>query len=127
MRRRLFVAWFRGLTNAEARTDHDYSLAWAVIIGLIPVAIVGFLGKNLVSVALRSLWVVAALILWSGVMWVAEMRHTRLLATSGERGEGTSPSRTHSSSASSSASRLYPASPAPVRRSPPGSSAGSTV
>jgi undecaprenyl-diphosphatase len=87
---RLLVAWFRGLTNAEARTVHDYSLAWAVIIGSIPVAIVGFLGKNLVSGALRSLWVVAAaLIVWSAVMWVAETRHTRLLATSGERGEGT--------------------------------------
>ena len=87
---RLLVAWFRGLTNAEARTDHDYSLAWAVIIGSIPVAIVGFLGKNLVSGALRSLWVVAvALILWSAVMWVAETRHTKLLATSGERGEAT--------------------------------------
>ncbi|WP_295699587.1 undecaprenyl-diphosphate phosphatase [Lapillicoccus sp.] len=87
---RLLVAWFRGLTNAEARTEHDYSLAWAVIIGSIPVAIVGFLGKNLVSGALRSLWVVAAaLIVWSAVMWVAETRHTRLLATSGERGEGT--------------------------------------
>ena len=87
---RLLVAWFRGLTNAEARQDHDYALAWAVIVGSIPVGVVGFALKNVIEGALRSLWVVAiALILWSAVMWVAETRHTKLLAEGDERGEGT--------------------------------------
>lgn len=76
---RLFTAWVRGLSNAEARTEHDYTLAWAVIVGSIPVGVVGFLGKDLVAGALRSLWVVAfALILWSGVLWLAERRHDQL-------------------------------------------------
>ncbi|HWO51591.1 MAG TPA: undecaprenyl-diphosphate phosphatase, partial [Ornithinibacter sp.] len=30
---RLFRAWVRGLTSAEAREDKDYTLAWAVVIG----------------------------------------------------------------------------------------------
>ncbi|MEP6799372.1 MAG: undecaprenyl-diphosphate phosphatase [Lapillicoccus sp.] len=89
---RLLVAWGRGLAGAEARQHHDYTLAWAVIIGSIPVAVVGFLAKNLVSGPLRSLWVVAAaLILWSAVMWVAETRHAKLVAAhggQGDRGEG---------------------------------------
>lgn len=86
---RLLVAWVRGLVSADARRHHDYALAWAVIVGSVPVGIIGFLGKDLVSGPLRSLWVVAvALILWSGVMVVAERVHARRAATSGERGEG---------------------------------------
>src|SRR5829696_8517225 len=70
---RFAVARFRGLVTAEARQDPDYGLAWAVVIGSIPVGVVGFLARDLISGALRSLWVVAAaLLLWSIVMVVAE-------------------------------------------------------
>lgn len=87
---RLVVAWFRGLLSAEARQEHDYSLAWAVIVGSIPVGIVGLAFKSVIEGALRSLWVVAAaLILWSGVMWVAESRHAKLVGQGVVRGEGT--------------------------------------
>jgi undecaprenyl-diphosphatase len=87
---RLVVAWFLGLVSAEARQHHDYSLAWAVIVGSIPVAVVGFALKKVIEGPLRSLWVVAAaLIVWSVVMWLAESRHAALLRERGERGEGT--------------------------------------
>ena len=87
---RLVAAWARGLSSAEARQEHDYSLAWAVIVGSIPVGVVGFALKSVIEGALRSLWVVAAaLILWSAVMWVAESRHAKLIKDAGERGEGT--------------------------------------
>ena len=86
---RLLSAWFRGLRSAEERTHHDYQLAWAVIVGSIPVGVVGFLGRGAIKGGLRSLWVVvAALILWSVVMWVAERRHTVLEKNHLVRGEG---------------------------------------
>jgi len=86
---RLLGAWFGGLRNAEDRTHHDYQLAWAVIVGSIPVGVVGFLGRNVIKGPLRSLWVVAAaLFLWSVVMWAAERRHTVLDKKGVVRGEG---------------------------------------
>jgi len=86
---RLLGAWFRGLRSAEARSHHDYQLAWAVILGSIPVGVVGFLAKGAITGGLRSLWVVAAaLILWSAVMWGAERRHTVLEGSGVQRGEG---------------------------------------
>ena len=86
---RLLGAWFRGLRSAQERTHHDYQLAWAVIVGSIPVGVVGFLAKDLIRGGLRSLWVVAAaLILWSVVMWVAERRHSVLENSGVQRGEG---------------------------------------
>ncbi len=69
----LVRAWFRGLFNADRRTDPDYRLAWLVIIGSLPIVVVGFLARDIVSGPLRSLWVVAfALIVWGGVMLLAE-------------------------------------------------------
>ena len=86
---RLLGAWFRGLLSAQERTNHDYQLAWAVIVGSIPVAVVGFLAKDVVKGPLRSLWVVAAaLFAWSVVMWVAERRHSVLEKKHVVRGEG---------------------------------------
>ncbi|MDQ5840517.1 MAG: undecaprenyl-diphosphate phosphatase [Chloroflexota bacterium] len=86
---RLLGAWFRGLRSAEERTHHDYQLAWAVIVGSIPVGVVGFLARSAITGGLRSLWVVAAaLILWSAVMWVAERRHSVLERNGAQRGEG---------------------------------------
>ena len=86
---RLLGAWFRGLRSAQERTHHDYQLAWAVIVGSIPVGVVGFAARGAITGGLRSLWVVAAaLILWSAVMWVAERRHTVLDRRGLQRGEG---------------------------------------
>jgi undecaprenyl-diphosphatase len=84
----LFLAWVRGLRSAAAREHRDYRLAWAVVIGSIPVGIVGLLAKDVIAGPLRSLWVVAvALVLWSGVIWVAEQRHDVLERQGRQRGE----------------------------------------
>lgn len=77
----LVGAWFRGITNKSARGEHEYQLAWAVIVGSLPVGVIGLAAKSLITGALRSLWVVAgALILWSLVMLWAEREHSRRVA-----------------------------------------------
>jgi undecaprenyl-diphosphatase len=48
-------------------------MGWYVIVGTIPVGIVGLVFKDVIKNDLRSLWVVAfALLAWSAVMWAAE-------------------------------------------------------
>jgi len=77
---RLIVAWVRGLRTPSERSHPDYRMAWYVIVGSIPIGIVGFLGKDLVTGSLRNLWVVVvSLVGWSVVMWAAEKvgRQTR--------------------------------------------------
>jgi undecaprenyl-diphosphatase len=70
---RIVTAWVRGLLKAQHRGEYDYRMGWFVILGSVPIGIVGFLAKDLITGPLRSLWVVAAgLILWSGVMLYAE-------------------------------------------------------
>jgi undecaprenyl-diphosphatase len=66
-------AWLLGLVKAEYRGTFDHRMGWYVIIGSIPIGIVGLAAKDFITNDLRSLWVVAvALILWSGVMLYAE-------------------------------------------------------
>jgi len=75
---RLLMAWFRGLRHAEERSDPSYREAWLVIIGSIPIAVVGVLARDLIKGPLRSLWVVAiALIVWGVVMLIAEAMATQ--------------------------------------------------
>lgn len=71
--RRIVVAWVRGLANREHRIEFDYHLGWYVIVGSLPIGIVGFLARDLIAGPLRSLWWVAgSLIAWSFVMVMAE-------------------------------------------------------
>jgi undecaprenyl-diphosphatase len=70
---RIIRAWIRGTFDASKRGDIDYRFGWAVILGSVPIAVVGLLFKDQVETTLRSLWFVAvALIIWSGVMWLAD-------------------------------------------------------
>lgn len=72
---RVLTAWIRGLFVNKYRKNSDYKYGWAIIIGSIPIAIVGILFKDEIETVLRSLWFVAiALILWSLVMWWADKK-----------------------------------------------------
>jgi undecaprenyl-diphosphatase len=80
--RDIVVAWFRGLVRPEWRGHRDFRMGWYVIVGTIPVGLVGLVFRHVIKNDLRSLWVVAgAMIAWSAVMWLAERRATQ------ERGE----------------------------------------
>ena len=70
---RIAVAWLRGLVKPEYRGSFDHRMGWYVIVGSIPIGIVGFAAKDLITGPLRSLWWVgAALVAWSAIMWYAE-------------------------------------------------------
>jgi undecaprenyl-diphosphatase len=70
--------WVLGLFRAEYRGHRDFRMGWYIIVGTIPVGIVGLLLKDVIKNDLRSLWVVGiALIAWSAVMWAAERAATQ--------------------------------------------------
>jgi undecaprenyl-diphosphatase len=72
---RIAKAWALGLVKPELRGRLDHRMGWYVILGSIPIGVIGLLARELITGPLRSLWVVAgALILWSGVMLYAERR-----------------------------------------------------
>jgi undecaprenyl-diphosphatase len=74
----LGAAWFGGLRSPAQRQTQQYRMAWYVILGSIPIGVVGFLGRHLISGSLRNLWViVVALVVWSLFMFLAERVGTK--------------------------------------------------
>src|SRR3954470_6611644 len=79
---RLVRAVVTGARNPRARSHLDFRFAVAIVLGSIPIGIVGLVFKNQMETGLRSLWFVAvALIVGSAVMAYADRRAT------GARGE----------------------------------------
>ncbi|BBX73226.1 undecaprenyl-diphosphate phosphatase [Mycobacterium shinjukuense] len=69
---RILKAWCNGLLVTAHRTA-DYRLGWYVIIGTIPICVLGVLFKDQIRSGARNLWVVAmALVVFSGVIALAE-------------------------------------------------------
>ncbi|MEU4238354.1 undecaprenyl-diphosphate phosphatase [Actinoplanes sp. NPDC026619] len=76
---RIVPVWVKGLFSKAARENPDWRFGWAVIIGTIPIGIVGLTFQDQIETTLRSLWfVAAALILWSGVMAFADHAATQV-------------------------------------------------
>ena len=73
---RIGKAWFSGLFAGRRPTAHrnaDYRMGWYVIIGTIPICIVGLLFKDEIRTGVRNLWVIAtALVVFSAVIALAE-------------------------------------------------------
>jgi undecaprenyl-diphosphatase len=69
---RIIRAWFNGLFVTAHRTA-DYWLGWWVIIGTIPIGVLGLLFKDQIRTGARNLWLIAiALIVFSAVIAAAE-------------------------------------------------------
>jgi undecaprenyl-diphosphatase len=70
---RIVKAWFSGLFVRAHRDNVDYRLGWYVIIGTIPIGVLGFVFKDVIRSQARNLWVIAiAMLVFSAVIAVAE-------------------------------------------------------
>jgi len=75
---RITKAWAVGLVKPELRGQHDHRMGWYVIVGSVPIGVVGFTARDVIRGPFKSLWVVAAaLVVWSVIMIVAERRGTQ--------------------------------------------------
>ena len=73
---RVLSAWVRGVGGGD-KASADYRTGSAIIIGSVPIAVVGLLFKDFIETGLRSLWFVAfGLLAWSAVMYWAEKHAT---------------------------------------------------
>ncbi|WP_193441223.1 undecaprenyl-diphosphate phosphatase [Actinosynnema sp. ALI-1.44] len=69
----LVGAWLRGFTSAEARRTDEYRMAWYVIIGSLPVAVLGVVLKDEIRSSFRNLWITATvMIVFAVVLAVAD-------------------------------------------------------
>jgi undecaprenyl-diphosphatase len=79
---RILKAWFSGLLVKAHRGNVDYRLGWYVIIGTLPIVVLGVAFKDAIRGEVRNLWVIAtAMLVFSAVIAAAEYfgRQTRHL------------------------------------------------
>ncbi|TDO11860.1 undecaprenyl-diphosphatase [Mycobacterium sp. BK086] len=77
---RILKAWFNGLFVKAHRDNPDYRLGWYVIIGTVPIVILGVAFKQVIRGEVRNLWIIAtAMLVFSAVIAAAEYygRQTR--------------------------------------------------
>ena len=73
-------AWFHSLYKVEVRSNPEAKLGWYVILGSLPIGILGLLFKDSIETTARNLWVVAtALIVMGVVLGIADRyaKHTK--------------------------------------------------
>lgn len=69
----LVATWFRGFGSAQVRATQDYRIAWLVIIGSIPIGVLGVLFEDQIQTSGRNLWLIATnLIVFGLVLGAAE-------------------------------------------------------
>ncbi|MHA7986408.1 undecaprenyl-diphosphate phosphatase [Rathayibacter sp. CAU 1779] len=65
--------WFLALFGRIPRNDPTARLGWMIIVGSIPIIVLGLLFQNAIETTFRSLWIVAImLIVFAVVLWLAD-------------------------------------------------------
>ncbi|MGX1915216.1 undecaprenyl-diphosphate phosphatase [Streptomyces phaeochromogenes] len=65
---RIISAWFRSLTNKAMRSDHDAQMGWLVIIGSIPIGVLGVTLKDQIEGPFRDLRITATTLIVMGII-----------------------------------------------------------
>ncbi|WP_193598846.1 undecaprenyl-diphosphate phosphatase [Microbacterium sp. YJN-G] len=65
---RIIGQWFRSLSGKVPRSDPDARMGWLIILGSIPIVVLGLLFQDDIETVLRSLWVVAIMLIVFGVL-----------------------------------------------------------
>ncbi|MET8858172.1 undecaprenyl-diphosphate phosphatase [Streptomyces sp. NPDC004579] len=65
---RILSAWFRSLTNKAMRRDHDAQMGWLVIVGSIPIGVLGITLKDQIEGPFRDLRVTATMLIVMGIV-----------------------------------------------------------
>ncbi|MFB7937265.1 undecaprenyl-diphosphate phosphatase [Streptomyces sp. NPDC004779] len=65
---RIVTAWFRSLTDKSMRSDHDAQMGWLVIVGSIPIGVLGVTLKDQIEGPFRDLRLIATTLIVMGIV-----------------------------------------------------------
>ncbi|MEV1046331.1 undecaprenyl-diphosphate phosphatase [Streptomyces sp. NPDC049916] len=65
---RILSAWFRSLTDKAMRADHDAQVGWLVIVGSIPIGVLGITLKDQIEGPFRDLRLIATTLIVMGIV-----------------------------------------------------------
>lgn len=65
---RIIAAWSKALVGKGPRDDPDARMGWLVIIGSIPIVVLGLLFQDAIDTGLRNLWITVAMLAGFGIV-----------------------------------------------------------
>ena len=65
---RIIGSWCRSLVGRVPRNDPDARMGWLIIVGSIPIVVLGLLFADQIETVLRSLWLVATMLIVFGIL-----------------------------------------------------------
>ncbi len=78
---RIVSRWVKALFGRIPRNDPDARMGWLIIIGSIPIIVLGLLFQNQIETVFRSLWLVAGMLILFGILLgiadaIGEQKHS---------------------------------------------------
>ncbi|WP_157156211.1 MULTISPECIES: undecaprenyl-diphosphate phosphatase [unclassified Diaminobutyricimonas] len=65
---RIIGRWFRHFGGGIPRHDPDVRMGWLIIIGTLPIVLIGFFGQEYIRSVFRNLWLVAIVLIVFGIL-----------------------------------------------------------
>ncbi|MBF4634049.1 undecaprenyl-diphosphate phosphatase [Agreia pratensis] len=65
---RIATRWFLSLRGRVPRADPDAKLGWFIILGSVPIVVLGLIFQDAIESTLRSLWIVAGTLIVFGIL-----------------------------------------------------------
>jgi undecaprenyl-diphosphatase len=65
---RIVSHWFGSFTGRVPRNDPDARMGWLIIVGSVPIVVLGILFQDEIETTLRSLWIVATMLVVFGII-----------------------------------------------------------
>ncbi|MEG0298271.1 MAG: undecaprenyl-diphosphate phosphatase [Aurantimicrobium sp.] len=65
---RIVKHWFLALVGKMPRNDPDARMGWLIIVGSIPIIVLGLVFQDEIETTLRSLWIVATMLIVFGIL-----------------------------------------------------------
>ncbi len=65
---RIIRRWFAALFGRIPRNDPDARIGWLIIVGTIPIVVLGLLLQDQIETVFRSLWIIAGTLIFFGVL-----------------------------------------------------------
>ena len=65
---RIVAAWFKSIFGKIPRDDPDAKIGWFIILGSVPIVVLGLVFQREIETSLRSLWIVAITLILFGIL-----------------------------------------------------------
>ena len=65
---KIVTQWCRALVGKVPHSDPDVRIGWLIIVGSIPIGVLGLLFEDAIDTSFRSLWLVATMLIFFGVL-----------------------------------------------------------